>query len=125
MTPEGKKPSETLRDIALIGGLLLIAQLAFSPAVRKKIGQRDHWTCTEEGCGKSYQTGWMVHAAHDPEHHLKTDPIYDTEEAGAIKCVEHHLAQHLAGTALPKCQNDYAIRQLQKTDQRTVWWRKR
>jgi hypothetical protein len=125
MSPEGYKPSDILKDVALLGGLFLISQLAFSLKTRKAIGKRDNWTCTTDGCGKSYQGGWMVHAAHYPEHHLKTDPLYDTEEAGAIQCVEHHLAQHLAGTALPKCQNDYAIRQLQNTDRRAAWWRKK
>src|SRR3990167_5496621 len=131
MSPEGHKPSEIYTTLAVIGGLFLLSQFAFSLKVRKQIGRRDHWTCQNEDCDdgegqpKKYQNGYIVHASHKPEHHLKSDPIYDTSEAGDIRCIEHHLEQHEEGTTLPKNQNDYAIRQLKKTDTRTVWWRKK
>lgn len=102
--------------------------LAFSLNIRKLIGKRDNWTCQADGCDdgtgqpKSYQNGWMVHAAHKSEHHLKSDPLYDTVEAGEILCVDDHQKQHEKGTALPKHQNDYAIRQLKATPRRTKWW---
>lgn len=117
-----------LKTLVVLGSLWAISTLAFSLKTRKKIGQRDNWTCQAGGCddgngeAKSYQNGWMVHAAHKPEHHLKTDPIYDEPEAGDIRCIDHHLEQHEGGTVLPKCQNDFAIMQLKRTQKRTKWW---
>jgi len=61
----------------------------------------------------------MVHAAHYPEHHHKDDPIYDTPEAGDIRCIEHHKEQHLGGTTLGPTKDAYAVRKLEETDPHT------
>lgn len=76
--------------------LLTIAPflLAFSLNIRKLIGKRDNWHCQDEGCDKSFQAGDMVHASH--WKHDKSDPNYDTVEAGRIQCVDHHQAYHEA-----------------------------
>lgn len=108
---------------------LPIIGLAFSVAVRKMIGKRDSWTCQEDGCGKSYQTGWMVEATHN--NHNKSEPSYDTVEAGKIRCIYHHLQQHenaqghAQDIGLCENANNYAIRQLKKKDEHTIWWRKK
>lgn len=100
-----------------------VLAMAFSIAIRKLIGARDRWTCQEPGCTKSHAGGWLVHAAHKPEHHHKTDPLYDTEEAGDIRCIEHHLQQHIRGTSLGKHGDQYAVEKLETTDHRTRSWR--
>lgn len=66
--------------------------LAFSLNIRKLIGKRDKWKCQDEGCNESFQTGSMVHASHYT--HDKSDPNYDTVDAGRIQCVKHHLIYH-------------------------------
>ena len=99
------------------------ALLAFSINVRKKMGKRDGWKCQADDCDRSFDTGWMVHGAHDPEHHHKSDPKYNDISSGDIRCIEHHLDQHLEGTSLKPHQDEYAVRQLEKTDWRTRWWR--
>lgn len=90
MTPEGLKPSETLRDIALIGGLLLIANLAFSLRTRKEIGKRDRWHCVD--CGVQWWDGSMLQASH--YNHNKKSPDYDKPESGRMQCVDCHQAYH-------------------------------
>lgn len=93
--------------------------LAFSLNIRKLIGKRDNWHCTDEGCEASFQKGDMVHASHF--NHDKSDPKYDTVEAGRIQCVKHHLIYHQnhVGRAqeIGLCEeaNNYAIRMLKKT----------
>lgn len=74
--------------------LLTIAPflLAFSLNIRKLIGKRDNWHCQDEGCDKSFQAGDMVHASH--WNHDKSDPNYDTVEAGRIQCIDHHQEYH-------------------------------
>lgn len=82
-------------DLKLILGaglLAVIANFAFSLDIRKLIGKRDRWTCQDEGCDASFQTGSMVHASH--YCHDKSDPNYDTVEAGRIQCVKHHQKYH-------------------------------
>ena len=94
--------------------------LAFSKAIRKLIGKRDKWECQEETCDAAFYKGQMVHASHF--NHDRSDPTYDTLEAGEILCVTHHLIYHQdhVGAAeeigLEECQNDYAITQLKKTN---------
>jgi len=98
------------------GSALVAFGLAFSVGVRKAIGARDKWHCQEEGCDASFQNGDMVHAAHN--NHDKSDPAYDTVDAGKILCVPHHLKQHQEAKGhaqdigLQECQNDYAIARL-------------
>lgn len=108
--------------------------MAFSKSTRIDIGQRDHWTCQNEDCDdgtgqpKSYKNGWMVHASHI--NHDKEDPMYDEADSGEILCIAHHLLYHLAhiGSAeeIGLCEeaNNFAVRKLQKTDERTVFWHK-
>lgn len=100
-------------------GALVAFGMAFSVGVRKAIGARDRWHCQEDGCDASFQSGDMVHAAHN--NHDKADPAYDTVGAGKILCVPHHLKQHqnakghAIDIGLQECQNDYAISHLKAT----------
>ena len=111
-----------INTVAILGGIFFVSQLAFSRKVRKEIGQKNNWTCQADDCDKSFATGWMVHASHDPEHHHKSDPKYDHPSSGDIRCIEHHLEQHLEGTTLKPHQDDYAVRQLEQTEERAKWW---
>lgn len=94
--------------------------LAFSLNIRKLIGKRDRWHCQDEGCNASFQAGDMVHASH--YSHNKSDPNYDTVEAGRIQCVNHHLKYHEdhIGSAedIGLCEqaNNHAIELLKKTN---------
>lgn len=103
--------------------------LAFKLWVRKSIGRRDDWTCQDYSCDdgtgkpKSFKDGWMVDAAHKPEHHSKDDPMYDLPEAGDIMCVDHHQEQHERGTTLGRRKDSWAIKQLKKRDRRTYHYR--
>lgn len=108
-------------DSLMCLGTLGIAFSCFSYAVRRRIGQRDKWQCD---CGKSFQEGWWVFAAHDPKHHSKSDPLYDTPEAGSIKCKECHVRQHEQGTSLGREKDQAAIALLQQWDERTWDYRK-
>lgn len=105
--------------------LFPIFALPFSKHIRMLIGKRDDWTCQEDGCDKSFRDGWMVQAAHNPEHHSKDDPLYDTVDAGEILCIAHHLLQHLGGTSLGKVKDAWAARQLSQTDEHTYSWYKK
>jgi len=104
------------------GAMAVPVLLAFSKHIRKLIGQRDKWHCQADECDKSYQKGYMVHVSHF--NHNKSEPTYDTVEAGEILCVGHHLMYHkrYKGNAgeigLQECQNDFAIDQLSKTNKR-------
>lgn len=107
------------------GALLVLTLFGFSKAVRLAIGHRDQWTCQVDGCGKQFRDGHMVHAAHYPEHHSKSDPLYDTTEGGRILCVEHHVQDHLDGTSLGHHGDSYALDKLSNTDHRTIEYRNR
>jgi hypothetical protein len=124
MTPECQKPSELkslLATTAIIGGIYLLSNLAFSLATRKKIGQRDHWQCQD--CGAKFSDGTMVHASHF--FHDRSDPNYDKPESGRIQCVDCHENYHLLyqGNAseigMTEAGNDAAIELLTNTDRAT------
>lgn len=110
-----------LPDLTLFFSSVSLA-LAFSLKTRLAIGKRDNWHCQDEGCDASFQKGDMVHASH--YKHDKSDPNYDTVEAGRIQCVEHHQAYHEehvgAAQEIGLCEdaNNYAIRMLKKTDRK-------
>lgn len=94
MTPESPK-NDSSKDIlfatTLFGVVVFISQLAFSLKVRKEIGKRDHWSCTDCGVGFYYDNA-MVHASH--YDHNQSLPTYDTPKAGRIQCVDCHQAYH-------------------------------
>jgi len=90
VSPEGYKPSEILKDVALLGGLFLISQLAFSLKTRKEIGGRDHWHCAD--CGDQWWDGVMLHASH--YNHDQSLPTYDSPESGRMQCVDCHQSYH-------------------------------
>ena len=82
--------------------------MAFSRAIRKEIGQRDHWQCLgidkDEPCvweaiqGKpaSYQDGFWVMASH--WNHAKTN-YYDEPENGRTQCLCcHYLYERKIGS---------------------------
>lgn len=66
----------------------------FTATEAREIGIRDKWTCK---CGRRFQDGWLVDAAHDDAiHFLKfIDPqkYHDTNN-GEIKCLTCHIEQH-------------------------------
>ena len=104
--------------------ILLLSTGAFSIHIRKAIGKRDKWMCQRKGCKRSFQTGYMVEAAH--YDHNKEDPSYDTIEAGRILCIKHHADSHReGGNGLTDKQNEWAVLQISKKDSRTWWWRKK
>jgi hypothetical protein len=113
-----------------VEALLILASfpvfaMPFSKHIRMMIGKRDNWSCQEPGCDKRFQDGYMVQAAHLPDHHSKDDPEYDTPQAGVILCIYHHMLQHLNGTSLGKAKDKWAADQLKKTDPRTRAWREK
>lgn len=120
---KSREQDHTLEIVAGVGlflGALFISQLAFSEPIAKRIGVRDHWTC--QGCGRAFRDGWTVDAAHAPEHHCKDDPIYDTEEAGDIRCLDCHQHQHEEGTCLGPDGDKAAVWYLEKRDRVTRRW---
>lgn len=98
--------------------------LAFSLNIRKLIGKRDRWHCQDDGCNASFQSGKMVHASH--YSHDKSDPTYDTVEAGRIQCVKHHLIYHQdhEGSSeeigLTEEANNHAISLLKNTNPKKI-----
>lgn len=87
---EGHKPSETFKYISIIGGLFLIANLAFSQKTRKEIGSRDRWHC--QTCGVDWNGGFMLHASH--YNHNQSEPEYDSPSNGRMQCVDCHQQYH-------------------------------
>ena len=78
---------ELLVGLTLLG----VSQLAFSYRTRREIGVRDNWTCQE--CGKSFQGGYMVQAAHYDHDRKKKN--YDDATNGRILCTECHIQDEL------------------------------
>lgn len=75
-----------------LGILAIVASAgAFSRPVRQEIGERDNWTC--QNCGKRFQDGWMVQAAH--YDHDKRKPTYDDPNTGRILCTLCHIQDEL------------------------------
>ena len=105
----------------LIGAIGVISTLAFSVDIRKLIGKRDKWKCVD--CGDKFSDGVMVHASH--YNHDKSDPNYNTVEAGRIQCVDCHENYHTlyVGNAreigLTEAANEGAISLLEATDRGT------
>ena len=119
MSPEGYKPSEirsALTTTAIIGGILLLSECAFSKSSAKKIGQRAGWK--SEISGKSFWEGWMLHMAHIL--HTK-DETYDDPSRGICVTVEEHLQMHekakghARDIGLTESGNNYAIKKLKET----------
>lgn len=119
MTPEGQPPSELnniLTVTAIIGGIYLLSQFAFSRKTAREIGTRAKWK--SEISGKSFWDGWVLHMAH--LIHTRDD-TYDDPERGIAVTVPEHLKMHedYRGRAedigLQEYQNEYAIRMLKKT----------
>lgn len=71
--------------------LVEISQSAFSFGVRREIGIRDQWTC--QSCGKSFQDGYMVQAAHFD--HDRSKKKYDDPKNGRILCTSCHIQDEL------------------------------
>lgn len=70
---------------------LAVSELAFSYGSRREIGERDNWTC--QSCGKSFQQGYMVQAAH--YDHDKKKKEYDNPSNGRILCTSCHIDDEL------------------------------
>lgn len=121
--PERFSSREVISTLSVILGIVALSQFAFSIGIRKEIGERDNWTCTS--CGRSFKSGWMVHAAHKPKYHSSDDPLYDSPKAGDIKCISCHIADHEAGTALGPAGDQSALNLLRSLDKRTFEWRKK
>lgn len=98
--------------------------LPFSKAVAREIGQRAHWM--SEVSGQSFFDGYVLHMAH--LNHDKTNPLYNDPSMGICVTVAEHLIQHQGAVGhaqdigLTEAQNNYAIRQLAQTEQRTRKW---
>lgn len=101
--------------------------MPFSPDIRRAIIQSANGQCEwEEGCGKSQEDGWMLHAAH--LNHDRRNGDYNSESMGIALCVAHHLHMHLSfvGHAhligLSEESNNRAINYLYHTAERMDWW---
>jgi len=106
MSPEGHKPSELLSTLAVIGGLLLLSEFAFSKGVRKQILDRDKHKSVWSGKTENLEA---AHISHN-----KADPKYNTAENGRMLTTGEHLQDHInrAGTeglGLSNYGNDWAI----------------
>jgi hypothetical protein len=89
MSPEAQKPSEfnnILSVTAIIGGLYLLSQAAFSLRTKRIIYERDV-TCVNCN-GTSY-----LSAAHID--HNKKNPRYDDASNGRLLCGPCHLQEHI------------------------------
>lgn len=112
ITPETLTVSgETLLSLAPI-------LLAFSLKIRKEMGKRDKWHCVD--CGVQWWDGSMLQASH--YNHDKSNPNYDTVEAGRMQCVDCHQAYHelhvghAQDIGLTETANNAAIALLEATD---------
>lgn len=88
MTPEGQKPSELniLTVSAIIGGIYLLSQFAFSRGVRNQILNRDRadvWTGETE----------KLEAAHIT--HDRSDPMYNDPANGRMLTTRNHYLDHI------------------------------
>ena len=105
MSPEGLKPSETVKDIALILGILFLSQFAFTRKVRREIIDRDGYACVI--CGST--SG--CNCAHID--HSKDSPVYNDASNGRVLCDEHHYLDHYnredSNIGLNKAQNRWAL----------------
>jgi hypothetical protein len=120
-----REPNRALIYTTIAAGIIgLLSLAAFSPASRRKIGERDNWTC--QVTGKRFQDGWVVHMAH--KNHDKSRADYDDPDNGITLAVEAHLAQHIAAKGqadtigLCEAANDFAIAALLRTERRTRRW---
>jgi len=115
-----KKELKPLFLVSTAVGLWAISFFAFSRKIRKEIGDRDKWTC--QGCGKRYEDGWMLHAAHNPNKHNSHYRDYNKPESGSMRCIDCHIKQHEKGTILGWKLDGKAVRMLSKTERRTKTW---
>lgn len=110
MSPEAQKPSELniLTTAAIIGGIYLLSQFAFSRPVRRKIWERDGGKCVN--CGSTEH----LNCAHID--HSRENPRYNHESNGRLLCQpDHYLIDHVnreGRNGLPIHQNQYAKRTL-------------
>jgi len=90
-TQESSRLKRTIQTLGTYAEMMLGLRMgAFSFEVRRKIGERDGWTC---GCGRSFHDGWMVEASH--YNHDRGNPDYDTANEGRILCRKCHLKDHI------------------------------
>lgn len=110
MNPEAQKPSENhlLTLTAIVGGIYLLSQFAFTSGVRKQIFNRDK--------GKSVWSGegGAVEAAHISH---QRDENYNTVENGRLlKPAEHYLdhVNRVGRNGLTLAANNAALRLIWK-----------
>ena len=107
MTPEGQKPSELniLTVTAIIGGIYLLSNCAFSSGIRKQIFNRDMGRDAWDGSTENLEA---AHIAHD-----RSDPRYNHPSNGRLLCRRNHYIDHwnTAGTnGLSIAGNNAALR---------------
>lgn len=98
--------------------LVLLSFGAFSKAVRVKMFKRDKATC--QRCGRKWDDGWMLHAAHYDHTH---GPHYDDIDNGRMLCIDCHRKDHEEGlknakTAEERNLHSYALRHLKQTERK-------
>lgn len=90
MRDESFEPSDFLEGFNL--EFAKHVRFAFKPKIAYEIGRRARWTCCC-GCGRRFQDGWLVEAAHKIGTHQPTpDGNIDHGELRAKVC---HLQQHI------------------------------
>lgn len=108
MTPEGQKPSELnsiLATTAIIGGILLLSEFAFTSQIRRAIKRRDGGQDVWDGSTEKLEA---AHINHD-----KKSESYNSEENGRLLTTRNHYIDHYnrAGrNGLPIKGNDAALR---------------
>lgn len=87
MSPEAQKTSEQIFTItAIVGGIYLLSQFAFSSGVRKRLLNRDRadvWTGETE----------KLEAAHIT--HDRSDPDYNNPANGRMLTARNHYIDHV------------------------------
>lgn len=86
MSKETFNSKELFTTTAIIGGIFLLSQFAFSKKTRKEIIKRDGYACvlcgSTDGCN----------CAHID--HSRDNPRYDDPSDGRVLCDEHHYLDH-------------------------------
>ena len=108
MSPEGQKPSElrtALTTTAIIGGILLLSEFAFTSQIRRLIKGRDHRQDVWDGSTENLEA---AHITHD-----RRDPRYNDASNGRMLSRRNHYIDHLnraGNNGLPIKGNNAALR---------------
>lgn len=112
----GISPTFIIGTALLLGVGAAISSLAFSPAVRQQILDRDGHKCQGPGPHEGYLNASHIDHTKGPIMMNGELVPYDDARRGLIECLACHLGRHIATAGhngLPLNQNSWAIRKLQ------------